>query len=335
MLGCMTRVRLRGVNFGGWLVLEKWMTPSLFAGTNVIDEYTFMHTRGATEKLRQHRATFITEDDFKWLRDNGLNALRLPIGYWIIEPDGPYKQGTQYVDWAFRMAEKYSLFIILDLHGAPGSQNGNDHSGRVGSKDWFTNKPAQKQTVRILKILHDRYKTSSSYWGIEVLNEPGVSPKNTTLLDFYHDATKTLDGPGAIVFHDCFRPRLASGSLSLDARAVMDVHLYHMASWAARFMSAQRFVRLSYWWWGRLLRRVRRTQPVIVGEWSCVLKGERLRRYSETYSRQLQLEFGSQQLKAYEHFADGWFYWNYKTEESTDLWNFRSLVEAGSLQLPE
>lgn len=58
--------------------------------------------------------------------------MRLPVGYWIIAPEKPYREGIRYVDWAFRMAEKYQLQVLLDLHGAPGSQNGNDHSGRAG-----------------------------------------------------------------------------------------------------------------------------------------------------------------------------------------------------------
>ena len=71
---------LRGVNLGGWLVLEPWMTPSLFAGTDAKDEYTFMTTPDAAAKLRRHHETFITEDDFAWLGEQGLDLVRLPVG---------------------------------------------------------------------------------------------------------------------------------------------------------------------------------------------------------------------------------------------------------------
>ena len=71
---------LHGVNLGGWLVLERWMTPSLFADTDARDEYTFMQTPGAREKLREHQKNFIRESDFKWLRDNGIEAVRIPVG---------------------------------------------------------------------------------------------------------------------------------------------------------------------------------------------------------------------------------------------------------------
>ncbi len=81
---------LRGVNFGGWLVLERWMTPSLFAGTDAVDEYTFMQTPSAREKVREHQKNFIRESDFKWLHANGVQAVRIPVGYWALEGDAPY-----------------------------------------------------------------------------------------------------------------------------------------------------------------------------------------------------------------------------------------------------
>ena len=58
---------LTGVNLGGWLILERWMTPTLFEGTDAQDEYSFMQTPSAKAKLRNHQKTFITERDFKWL----------------------------------------------------------------------------------------------------------------------------------------------------------------------------------------------------------------------------------------------------------------------------
>ena len=68
----MNNTFLRGVNLGGRLLLEKWMTPSLFAGTEAIDEYTFMQTPGAAKKIDEYRRTFITESDFKWLAEHGV-----------------------------------------------------------------------------------------------------------------------------------------------------------------------------------------------------------------------------------------------------------------------
>ncbi len=85
--------RLRGVNLGGWLLLEKWITPSLFAGLAATDETTYCAELGldeATRRLHHHWQTFITRDDFAWLARTGINAVRLPVGHWLFGPDYPY-----------------------------------------------------------------------------------------------------------------------------------------------------------------------------------------------------------------------------------------------------
>lgn len=324
---------LRGVNLGGWLVLEKWMTPSLFRGTRAIDEYTFMSTVGAKDKLRHHRDTFITEEDFKWLSQNGITAIRLPVGYWIIHPDGPYEAGIEYVDWAFRMAEAYQLKVLIDLHGAQGSQNGHDHSGRAGLAGWFKSNAARMQTIETLVALHKRYRESPAYWGLQLLNEPRVGLLHLKLRAFYRRAARQIDGDARIVYHDAFTPRLLSGALRGDNRAVMDIHLYHMTSIIGRLYSAEQFIDRAGSMYARLLRRLSRQQPVIIGEWSIVLKGESLRHLNSKQALKLMQTFGTEQLAVYEAHSAGWFYWSYKTE-GRGIWNFRSLIEDGILTMP-
>lgn len=325
--------KLRGVNLGGWLVLERWMTPSLFEGTDAADEWSFMKTNDAVKRLRRHRDTFITEEDFIWIAKNGFNAIRLPVGYWIIRPEEPYIEGITYVDWAFRMAEKYKLSVLLDLHGAPESQNGHDHSGRSGAADWFHSEGARVKTIEILQQLHERYKDSPSYWGLQLLNEPKIGVFHRTLRSFYRQAASVIDGDKYIVFHDAFTPRLLSGVLKNNSRSVMDIHFYHMTSFVARFMSAKRFIAICRWMYGRTLRYVSKKQPVIIGEWSIVLKGDKLEKYTAQEARELMRVFGQTQLEIYEMYCEGWFYWSYKTE-NPDIWNARSLVEDGALRVP-
>ena len=69
----------------------------------------------------------------------GLNHVRIPIGFWAYDVSGgePYIQGqAAYLDQAIGWARDNGLMVILDLHGAPGSQNGFDNSGRRGSEQW-------------------------------------------------------------------------------------------------------------------------------------------------------------------------------------------------------
>ena len=110
------------------------MTPSLFAGTDAIDEYTFMATPDAAERLRRHHETWITEQDFAWLAGHGVQLVRLPVGHWVLADDPPYLGAPELLDAAMEWAAAYGLKVLLDLHAVSGSQNGQDHSGRVGPR---------------------------------------------------------------------------------------------------------------------------------------------------------------------------------------------------------
>ena len=86
--------KIYGVNIGGWLVLEPYITPSLFEAfrTNPhnddgipVDEYHFCQKLGyenAKERLYNHWSTFYKEEDFAKIASQGFNLVRIPIGYW-------------------------------------------------------------------------------------------------------------------------------------------------------------------------------------------------------------------------------------------------------------
>lgn len=328
---------LQGVNLGGWLVLEKWMTPALFAGTDAVDEYTFMQYPGARLRLRKHHNTFITEEDWQWMSSHGIKLVRIPVGYWILDGDGPYISARTRLDWAFRMAAKYQIGILLCLHGAPGSQNGHDHSGKVGKANWYRSAAYRQQTIDILCRLAERYRDKAALWGLELLNEPRTGIIQWKLRRFYNRAYKSLAAilPArvTIVFHDAFSPRMLSGAIwnSKHQPVAMDIHWYY------GFFPLHRWVSVAWYYWlvlpvhRRLLIRLKRWQGVVVGEWSGVLSGELLRKYPENEHMAMVAEYTTRQLKVYEQ-ADAWFYWSYKTQER-GVWHFRSMVEDGYLPL--
>ena len=118
---------MKGVNLGGWFVLEPWITPSIFSewadSNTVVDEYTYTQTLGkdeASSRLTNHWQTWITQDDFNQIAAAGLNHVRIPIGYWALAPlDGdPYVQGQlPILDQAIGWARSAGLKVLLDLHG--------------------------------------------------------------------------------------------------------------------------------------------------------------------------------------------------------------------------
>ena len=119
--------KVMGVNLGGWFVLEPWITPSMFSdwaqSGAVKDEYTLTKTLGSQEafnRLSAHWNSWITQDDFQQIAQMGLNHVRIPIGYWAVNPQegDPYVQGQlDVLDQAVNWADAAGLKVMLDLHG--------------------------------------------------------------------------------------------------------------------------------------------------------------------------------------------------------------------------
>lgn len=117
---------MRGVNLGGWFVLEPFITPSLFQqwanGGGVVDEYTYTASLGKQEafnRLNHHWSTWITQADFNEIASMGLNHVRIPVGYWAVNPvpGDPYVQGQLvYLDQAIGWARSAGLKVLIDLH---------------------------------------------------------------------------------------------------------------------------------------------------------------------------------------------------------------------------
>ncbi|MDO5051574.1 MAG: hypothetical protein Q4E05_01625 [Pseudoclavibacter sp.] len=330
---------MRGVNLGGWLVSERWMTPSLYEGTRARDEYGLARTPGGPERLRRHREEFLREEDFAWLAAHGVEAVRIPIGFWALDGAGPLAACSERIDWAFEQAARYGLRVLLCLHAAPGSQNGRDHSGRAGPPAWYLRARHRRTTLEVLERLAGRYARHPAWWGLELLNEPLPLLGHGTLRRFCRRAQRRLcpilDGRGLLVYSDAFTPRLSAGMLRGRAGtgAVMDVHWYHFTFWARRVVPLRRYLQRTLPARRRLLRRLSSLGVrTIVGEWSAVVAGPVLQRLPETSREAVTRRHFRAQLTAYAD-AEAWFYWSYRTEEQ-GYWNFRWLVEQGWLDDP-
>lgn len=113
------------------------MNPAFFDhtglgwGTGSLCTLTVLNHSLAEERAQYYLDNWITEADFKEIAYLGYNSVRLPIGYWnVIQDDNNLfapqnvSVSLKYIDNAFSWAEKYGLTVLIDLHGAPGSQNG-------------------------------------------------------------------------------------------------------------------------------------------------------------------------------------------------------------------
>lgn len=311
------------------------MTPSLFAGTEAIDEFTFMATPDAATRLRRHHQTFITDADFAWIAGQGLDLVRLPVGHWVLGDEPPYRGASEVLDAAMDSAARHGLAVLLDLHAASGSQNGRDHSGRVGARRWYRERGHREHTHAALSALGHRYAGHPALWGIELVNEP-MDWRVWRLWRFHREAygrLRAVLAPGTtVVFSDGFLPWLLRGSVpaGADLPVVMDSHLYHSFYPWDRSRSVEQHIAKARRR-GRLLGRLARIQPVLVGEWSAALDPRAYGIRTGAERSALTRAFVKAQLEAYEQ-AVGWCFWSYTSEQADD-WNFRHLVESGIVRL--
>lgn len=328
---------LRGVNLGGWLALEKWITPSLFKGTTAGDEYTLSTdiSKSLKKRLAQHRDTFITKDDFMTLKEHGIDAVRLPVGYGVFGDQPPYIGAIEYVDEAFALAQESGIKILLDLHGAPGSQNGAAHSGRSGASTWHKDEANTITTLQVISRLAKRYAGHPSLLGIELLNEPKSSIPKRALLRYYeaaYDIIRDNCGEGVwVVFSDGFRPRRWRRALrgAEYKNVYIDTHQYQNFSKYDKKLDIAGHLKKTMHKVPKLLRKMRKYHPLIVGEWSLALDAKSLVGLDADQIKAARRAYGAAQLLAYRN-ADAWFYWTYKTEGG-GVWSYRDCVNYGWL----
>jgi glucan 1,3-beta-glucosidase len=329
-----------GVNLGGWLVLERWITPGVFKGL-AADEYTLCKEAepDVLATIKKHRDTFITLNDFKWLSEHGIEAVRLPVGHGVFGDFPPYSKTINHVDKAFTWAQKTGLRIILDLHTAPGSQNGRQESGMTGEIGWHKDDRHIAETLQVIHKLAQRYGKRKSLLGIELLNEPSSKIPKRKLVKFYRDAYRLVRQECGedvwVIYSDAYRPRRYSRILRSNKyrNVYIDTHQYQTFSWLDRRRRILSHIRKSLRTVPRRLYWMGRHHPVIIGEWSMTLDPQSLTNLHVPEKSAATRAFGAAQQLAYERTA-AWFYWTYKTEHG-GAWSYRDSIETGMLAMPD
>lgn len=239
---------IRGVNLGGWLSIEPFITPSLFNSynpdLNIVDEYTLSQHLGATgaaQTIEKHYSTFVTEQTFADIQAAGFDHVRIPYSYWAVTtyPGDPYvsKISWRYLLRGIEYSRKYGLRVNLDLHAAPGSQNGWNHSGRQGAIGWINGTDGSLNAQRSLDIHNQlsaffaqpRYDNVIGIYGL--LNEPRMTALPVQpVLDWTTAAISNVRQNGikqTIAFGDGFLglPNW-QGKLQGVEGLVMDAHQY-------------------------------------------------------------------------------------------------------------
>ncbi|WRT64964.1 uncharacterized protein IL334_001905 [Kwoniella shivajii] len=351
---------VRGVNLGGWLLTEKWITPSVYTN-DAEDEWHLCEELGKKKclsNLQDHWSSFFTKSDFEDIKAAGLNSLRIPIGYWAVDvrDDEPYVTGQYpYLIQAVYWAQELGLSILLDLHGAPGSQNGQDNSGLIGPTLFPTNTSNVDRTLNVLKNLTQEFSQDiygGTVIGIELLNEPRLSSTFTMsgLKDFYTSASEIIRGVSDtinITMHDAFYgPQYwadynpLANTTNSNNHFTIDTHQYYAFEPLNNLphdVILEKVCNVS-----KILKLTNNgLLPIVVGEWS-LETGHAPNSTSSTVQNKDDSQakrtwfrlFFESQLAAYSPNGPnqpsiGWYYWTWKTDYDIDTWSYRRGIAQG------
>ncbi|KAJ3557382.1 hypothetical protein NM688_g1502 [Phlebia brevispora] len=376
-------VPVRGVNLGGWLVLEPWITPSLFESlnnTNIVDEYTLgqlMDYDTALSMLQNHWETWITEADFQAISAAGLNHVRMQVGYWSVPLTSsdtqyntsvaPYIPGAwPYLLQALNWAKENGLHVILDLHGAPGSQNGYDNSGqRTGNPAWGSDPTNVPRTLDVIRFISDHVGGMIDV--LELVNEPAAydASINSVLSGFWTNGYGTVRNTSGselkVMIMDGFlgvqswvnflTPPSAQGVL-------MDTHQYQVFNYPQLQLTEPEHINYTCSLIPGYQSYAKSNLFTIIGEWSTAvtdcamwLNGRGIGSRWDGSFQSGQQTFGSCEgwsgnsstfSDAYKTFLrqyyeaqidvgesiQGWVYWTWKAENADD-WSYQRGLEGG------
>ncbi|WP_310603013.1 glycosyl hydrolase family 18 protein [Anaerosporobacter sp.] len=207
-------IYLRGTNAGGWLVQESWMNPS-----NASDQKTIMNTFskrfGNTvrdELLAVYEDNYWTEKDFDNCAELGMSVIRVPFTYMnLCDDNGNLKANAfKRLDWFVENCSKRGIYVILDLHGTFGSQNGMDHSGEINDGyQLYWNNYNRSKTIWLWEQIANHYKGNPAVAAYDLLNEPGIKAGTTydlhwNLYDEIYKAIRKIDADHIIIMESCW-----------------------------------------------------------------------------------------------------------------------------------
>ena len=205
-------VQLKGVNLGAWLVREDWLNPDHIGVTDaeyanmsekdraIYDEYKGKKYDGemiydvlekrfgreqAQELLNLFYDGWITEWDLDNIKSMGFNCVRVPFWYRnfyyddkgtkILDENGEWDFSR--LDWVVEECGKRGLYVILDMHGAVGSQSDAPHSGRAFQgaqlmEDSERGEEYRRLTDELWTAIASRFNGNPAVAMYDLLNEP-------------------------------------------------------------------------------------------------------------------------------------------------------------------
>jgi len=229
-------VQLKGTNAGGYLLQEFWMTTTKATSKVKAEEdvYSILVERfgkeDAMKLIKLYQDNYFTEEDFDYCKELGMNCIRLPFWYRnIVDENGEfYENWYERFDWFVEQAAARNMYVILDCHGAPGSQSGSDHSGKDGgnykeaASEFFFGENAEANQELYYKMWEEvaaHFNGNPWVAGYDILNEPYCTYRYSSsksdkelrenlwaIYDIVYDKIRAIDPDHVIIMEATWDP---------------------------------------------------------------------------------------------------------------------------------
>ncbi|CAO1619316.1 unnamed protein product [Parajaminaea phylloscopi] len=361
--------KMYGASLGNWLVLERWMNEDWMVnngGADAWDEWSLIENLGKTKALaalKAHWDSWVTEEELDLMQSAGFNTIRIPVGYWAFvdaAPGEPYlaqsgqkEQIQKMLGWLY--ARK--MYASIDLHGMPGSQNGDQSSGHNTSHSgtkigWFTNANQRLsiQTLNATIAFIQQSNYSSVVNSIGIVNEPRPwdgsfsqsqqSNNADTLRSYYETSYQICKAAGipALFHHGFYSGSGTPADYWRDFATGKDPNYlayedHPYPGWFTSNNNSQSYMRNNVC--NIVQGAVGYPVPMIISEWSSI-NGVGDDSWTSTYT--------NLQAAGYA-WSGGSLFWSFKVEHSTsqilalpdnlqDLYSATTLIKSGMLPKP-
>lgn len=175
------KIFLRGVGLGNWMLPEGYMWKFGKFGDRPrrIEKLVAAHIgqEQADEFWKEYRKNYITEADIKRIAELGYNSVRPALNSRLFITEGVNNEfvdeGFELLDNLIEWCKKYHLYVIIDMHGAPGGQTGQNIDDSPNDQpELFMNPKNEELLVKLWVKIADRYKDESIVAAYDLLNEP-------------------------------------------------------------------------------------------------------------------------------------------------------------------
>ncbi|OBT82371.1 hypothetical protein VE02_08750 [Pseudogymnoascus sp. 03VT05] len=346
--------KIRGVNVGSLFVVEPWMMSNTWAqmgcGDQVKSEFDCVLKLGqaaANNVFKGHWDTWVTQADLQEMISYGINTIRIPVGYWMKEdlvyadsehfPQGGLTYLTRLCGWASDLG----MYIIMDLHAAPGAQQPhNAFTGQDAPTAGFYVDYQFERALKFLEWMANLIHTNNNYRNVgmlELVNEPIQNSGNVGSMrsTYYPNAfsriraaeSKLNIGTYDLLHIQMMNEKWGSGDptqyLSDNWFAAYDDHRY--LKWASiGDVSQSNYISTS------CNDDRGGNTPTIVGEWSLSVPDNV--EWTSGWDPRTQQDFYKKwfaaQIISYEK-QQGWTFWSWKTELDDYRWDYQAAVKAG------